>query len=81
LPKSIPVPVPTLPVLKNPWVFPYPCPSLGIREDAVAGTGDGKDEELELGREQAASDEKLDMAEGDSQEEGWEGIADDDVVM
>ena len=25
VPKSTTVPIPTLPVLENPWVFPYPC--------------------------------------------------------
>jgi hypothetical protein len=37
------------------------------------------EEEMNLGREEEPSDEEIDQAEGDNQEEGWEGIADDDM--
>jgi hypothetical protein len=40
---------------------------------------DEDEEEMNQGREEEASDEEIDQAEGDDQEEGWEGIVDDDM--
>jgi len=40
-------------------------------------TVEDEDEKMNEGCEQEASDEEIDLAEGDDQEEGWEGIADD----
>ena len=39
-------------------------------------TVEEEDEKMNEGCEQEASDEEIDLAEGDDQEEGWEGIAD-----
>jgi hypothetical protein len=36
-------------------------------------------DKMDQGCEEEASDEEVDQAEGDNQEEGWEGIADDDM--
>lgn len=60
------------------------CVWSGIREWEAAASianDDELGEEQNQGREEAASDEEVEMAEGDNQEEGWEGIADDDIVM
>jgi hypothetical protein len=55
----------------------------GIRGEEEQLGGDG-DEEMEneqvAGREDAPSDKEIEMAEGDNQEEGWEGVADDDII-
>jgi hypothetical protein len=37
------------------------------------------DEEMNLGCKEEPSDEEIDQAEGDDQEEGWEGIADNNM--
>ena len=47
VPKSTTVPVPTLPVLENLWVFPYPCQTLlltgfGVSSRIGIVTGMGK---------------------------------------
>lgn len=52
----------------------------GMASGLVPGNDD-QDEERELAREEAPSDEEVEMAEGDNQEEGWEGIEDDNIIM
>jgi hypothetical protein len=56
----------------------------GIRgeEGQLGGNGDeDMENEQVAGREDAPSDEEIEMAEGDNQEEGWEGVADDDIIL
>jgi hypothetical protein len=43
------------------------------------GNSDAVEGEMNLGCEEEASDEEVDQAEGDNQEEGWEGIVDNDM--